>query len=37
MRQWIPKGWGPELFKTEKVRFDNPLKRWEKAFTEEDM
>ncbi|WP_439102357.1 IS1096 element passenger TnpR family protein [Congregibacter sp.] len=34
MRQWIPKGWGPELFKPENVRFDNPLKRWEKAFSE---
>jgi hypothetical protein len=30
MRQWIPKGWGPDLFKTEKVCFDNPLKRWKR-------
>jgi|TARA_R110000787_G_C13050194_1_gene406479 hypothetical protein len=29
-------GWGPELFKPEKVRFDNPLRRLEKAFTEAD-
>jgi hypothetical protein len=35
-RHWIPKGWGPELFKPEKVRFDNPLKRWETAFSEAD-
>jgi Plasmid pRiA4b ORF-3-like protein len=34
MSQWIPGGWGPELFKPEQVRFDNPLKRWEKAFSE---
>ena len=36
MSQWIPRGWGPELFKPENVRFDNPLKRWEKAFSEVD-
>ena len=34
LSHWIPRGWGPELFKPEKVRFDHPLKRWEKAFTE---
>ena len=34
MNRWIPRGWGPELFKPEKVRFDNPLKRWQKAFSE---
>jgi hypothetical protein len=33
LSQWIPQGWGPELFKPEKVRFDNPLKRWKKAFS----
>ncbi len=37
MRQWVPKGWGPELIRTNKVRFDNPLKRLELAFTEEDL
>ena len=36
LSHWIPRGWGPELFKPENVRFDNPLKRWEKAFTEAD-
>jgi len=37
LSHWITKGWGPELFKPEKVRFDNPLKRWEIAFSAEDM
>jgi hypothetical protein len=36
MNRWIPRGWGPKLFKPEKVRFDNPLKRWQKAFSEAD-
>jgi len=36
MSQWIPRGWGPEVFKPEKVRFDNPLKRWENAFSDAD-
>ncbi len=36
MSHWIPDGWRPELFKPDKVRFDNPLKRWEKAFTAAD-
>jgi hypothetical protein len=30
--EWIPKGWGPELFKPGKVRFDNPTRRWKRAF-----
>jgi hypothetical protein len=34
--QWIPSSRGQELFKPENVRFDNPLKRWEKAFSEAD-
>ncbi len=37
LSHWIPKGWGPELFKPEKVRFDNPLKRWQNAFSAADM
>jgi len=30
--EWISKGWGPELFRPDKVRFDNPTRRWERAF-----
>ena len=33
--QWIPRGWGPELFQAEKVRFDNPTRRWKRAFLSE--
>ena len=33
--EWIPKGWGPELFRPDKVRFDNPTRRWERAFLRE--
>ena len=33
MSKWVPDGWRPELFKAEEVSFDNPLKRWEKAFS----
>lgn len=29
---WIPDGWGPEVFRAELVRFDNPRRRWEGAF-----
>ncbi len=29
---WIPPGWGPELFKAKNVRFDNPTRRWKRAF-----
>jgi hypothetical protein len=35
LSQWIPVGWGPELFKPDKVRFDNPRHRWENAFLSE--
>lgn len=34
--RWIPNGWGPELFRPDKVRFDNPRQRWEHAFLPED-
>lgn len=34
--QWIPDDWGPELFQPDKVRFDNPRRRWEHAFLSED-
>lgn len=37
LSHWIPKGWGPELFKPERVHFDNPLKRWQIAFSAADM
>ena len=30
--EWIPPGWGPELFKPENVRFHNPTRRWKRAF-----
>jgi len=36
MSRWIPKGWGPELFSPAKVRFDNPRRRWERAFLPDD-
>lgn len=36
LSQWISEGWGPELFKPDKVRFDNPRRRWEQAFLSED-
>jgi len=29
---WIPCGWGPETFRAEEVRFDNPGLRWKHAF-----
>lgn len=35
MGEWIPNGWGPELFRPNKVRFDNPMHRWERAFLPE--
>ena len=35
LSQWIPEGWGPELFKPDKVRFDSPRHRWENAFLSE--
>ena len=33
--EWIPEGWGPELFKPDKVQFDNPKRRWEYAFMQD--
>jgi len=36
LSQWIPDDWGPELFRPDKVRFDNPRHRWENAFLSED-
>lgn len=35
LRNWVPKGWGPEIFKASDVRFDNPKRRWKLAFGEE--
>ena len=35
MNEWLPAGWGPELFKPEQVRFDNPTRRWRFAFADE--
>jgi hypothetical protein len=32
MSQRIPVGRGPELFKPDSVRFDNPRERWKNAF-----
>jgi hypothetical protein len=32
MNQWVQEGWGPELFRADEVRFDNPQRRWEEAF-----
>ena len=36
MSRWIPKGWGPEVFSIDRVRFDDPRRRWEQAFLSED-
>jgi hypothetical protein len=33
MSEWIPKGWGPELFKARNVHFDNPTRRWKREFS----
>ncbi len=35
LSDWIPAGWGPEVFRPEDVRFDNPTRRWKRAFLEE--
>lgn len=35
LSDWIPSGWGPEVFRPEDVRFDNPTRRWKRAFLEE--
>ena len=37
LSQWVPRGWGPEVFKPSKVRFDNPRKRWDLAFAGHDI
>ena len=34
MKIWVGKDWDPEKFNPGEVRFDNPYKRWEKAFLE---
>ncbi len=35
LSDWIPSGWGPGVFRPEDVRFDNPTRRWKRAFLEE--
>ena len=35
LSRWIPNNWGPELFRPDKVLFDNPRRRWEHAFLSE--
>ena len=32
LSEWVPEGWGPELFRTTDVKFDNPTRRWKRAF-----
>ena len=32
LMEWIPSGWGPEQFEPARVRFDNPTRRWKRAF-----
>ena len=32
MRTWAGKDWDPKRFEPDKVRFDNPYKRWRHAF-----
>ena len=34
MNEWIPRGWGPEIFNASSVKFDNPKRRWRIAFGE---
>jgi hypothetical protein len=36
LRNWIRRGWGPEIFKASDVRFDNPTRRWKLAFLRDD-
>ncbi len=36
LSRWVPGGWGPELFRPDKVRFDDPRRRWEHAFLPDD-
>ena len=33
-RKWIAKDWHPEKFNKDKVKFENPYKRWKGAFLE---
>ena len=32
LSEWVPEGWGPELFKPADVKFDSPTRRWNRAF-----
>ena len=32
MRTWAGKDWDPKRYDSDKVRFDNPYKRWQYAF-----
>ena len=34
LKEWIPRGWGPEQFEPSRVHFDNPTRRWKRAFEE---
>jgi hypothetical protein len=34
MRTWVGRNWDSEKFDKDKVKFDNPFKRWEYAFLE---
>ena len=34
MRRWVGKDWHPEKFSSSDISFDNPYKRWRKAFLE---
>jgi hypothetical protein len=34
MNEWIPHGWGPEIFNVSSVKFDNPKRRWRMALGE---
>ena len=34
LKEWIPSGWGPEQFEPSRVHFDNPTRRWKRAFEE---
>jgi hypothetical protein len=34
--EWIPEGWGPELFRPADVRFQNPTRRWKRIFSNDD-
>jgi hypothetical protein len=37
MKRWVGKDWDPEKFDKDAIKFDDPYKRWEKAFPEKEQ